>query len=274
MQYAKSRPLLVELPYLDVCDGVPLSYTDNAARNNYTLAPRQASVNEARGREDAPCLDRDGFVLLHRPSQVSSFPSDQEIEDRYLPEVKQLLLDYTGAAEVFTFAAGLRFNERSEHTGSRPNSRPSRRVHSDFSDNGVRESVAKAFGKDGNLPERGYWKAFNVWRVLSSPPQDTPLGLCDMRSIKPEDIVTAQGVVTMPDGQENRYEFCLYRYSPAHRWSYFPNMNRDEVIVFMGYDSRNRNLRVPHCAFDDPTCPADAPPRTSVEVRAIAYFPE
>ena len=31
-------------------------------------------------------------------------------------------------------------------------------------------------------------------------------------------------------------------------------------------------LRVPHCAFDDPSCPAGVTPRSSIEVRGFAFF--
>ena len=173
---------------------------------------------------------------------------------------------------MHVLASGLRFNERSEHTGSRPNSRPARGVHSDFSDEGARETVARVFGRGGEAPQRGYWRAFNLWRVLSMPPQDTPLALCDMRSVDMQDRVTAHGVVVLPSGSSERFDYCLYTYNPAHRWSYFRNMSREEVLVFLGYDSRNCSLRVPHSAFDDPTCPQDVVPRVSIEVRGVAYY--
>jgi hypothetical protein len=262
------------LPYLDTCDGPPVSYTDPGRRDSFTIAERAVRVANARSAEQPPSIEREGYLLLDWPSRISALPSVEEIETSYLPEVNQLLLELTGAARVFTFAPGLRFNERSEHTDSRPNSRPARRVHSDFSDNGTLDMVIGAFGQDGKPPERGHWRAYNVWRVLSPPPQDTALAFCDMRSIDPGEIETAQGILTLPHGEEARYEFCLYRYGPAHRWAYFPNMNRDEVVVFLGYDSRSPNLRVAHSAFDDPTCPSGVPPRVSIEARAVAYFPE
>ena len=39
-------------------------------------------------------------------------------------------------------------------------------------------------------------------------------------------------------------------------------MTRNEALVFKGFDSdTSRPSAVPHAAFDDPTCPSDAPPR-------------
>jgi len=52
-------------------------------------------------------------------------------------------------------------------------------------------------------------------------------------------------------------------------------MSKDECLVFKVYDKRSDVPRfVFHTAFDDPTTPSDAPPRRSVEVRAIAVYPE
>ncbi len=262
----------VELPYLDKFSGVPVSYGDQQEKDTFTLAHRSVEMHDARRAAQVPSLDREGYQLFRRPSAVSSLPSTEEIETVYHAEVEAFLREATGAARIHMFASGLRFNERSEHTGSRPNSMPARRVHSDFSDEATREVAVEAFGEDGEIPTGFYWKAFNVWRVLTPPPQDTALGFCDMQTMAPDDIVTTTGVVPLPDGSEFNYQFCLYRYNPRHRWSYFPNLTRDELLLFLGYDSRNPGLRVPHCAFDDPSCPADVPPRISVEVRALALF--
>jgi hypothetical protein len=63
------------------------------------------------------------------------------------------------------------------------------------------------------------------------------------------------------------------RYDDAHRWHYFSSLTRDEVIVFKAFDSAAPDaLNVAHTAFDDPTAPADAIPRSSIEARFIAFF--
>ena len=50
-------------------------------------------------------------------------------------------------------------------------------------------------------------------------------------------------------------------------------MKKDECLVFKVYDKHEDGPRsVFHTAFDDPMCPEDAPPRESIEVRAIAFF--
>ena len=52
-------------------------------------------------------------------------------------------------------------------------------------------------------------------------------------------------------------------------------MKKNEVILFKQWDSDpTLTGRVTfHTAFADPSAPADAPTRQSIEVRAIAFFP-
>lgn len=48
---------------------------------------------------------------------------------------------------------------------------------------------------------------------------------------------------------------------------------KDECLVFKVYDKKEDGPRfVFHTAFTDPSSPPDAPPRKSIEVRAIAFY--
>ena len=63
-------------------------------------------------------------------------------------------------------------------------------------------------------------------------------------------------------------------YNPEHRWYWFPLMQREEALVFKVYDSlRDGRARfTAHTAFDDPSAPAGARPRESIEIRTLAFF--
>ena len=65
-----------------------------------------------------------------------------------------------------------------------------------------------------------------------------------------------------------------FLYNPNHRWYYFPRMARQEAVLIKCFDSaRDGRARFSlHSAFDDPTSPAKARPRQSIEVRAFAFF--
>ena len=65
----------------------------------------------------------------------------------------------------------------------------------------------------------------------------------------------------------------MVRFNPAHRWHYFRDMTPDEALIFVTNEGDPlRPHHIAHTAFDDPTCSADAAPRSSIEIRAVAYF--
>ena len=75
----------------------------------------------------------------------------------------------------------------------------------------------------------------------------------------------------VPD-EAQRVAAAIFHHNPGHRWWYFSNMTREEVLLIVFHDSRRvRPWRVPHTAFHDTSRP-DAKPRESVEFRSVAYF--
>lgn len=261
--------------YLDRMDVRPRFYATDYSRDNLVLRPERMPIRDARRIESAPALEREGFTLLPHNSRVTDFRDAERAPREYLPEIERLLGDLTGAAAVVMLGgAVLRFGERSGEYGSRVNTRPARFVHVDYtpaSIPGLLEPVLAARGIDAR--DYSGYAGFNIWRVLSAPPQDVPLCLCDARSVSDEDLVPGDAVFDAPDAPEFSFEAYLVRHNPAHRWFYFRDMTPAEVLVFKAYDSRpGEPVRVPHVAFDDPSCPEGVTPRASVEVRGFAFF--
>jgi hypothetical protein len=112
-----------------------------------------------------------------------------------------------------------------------------------------------------------------VWRPAyhdaAAPIRANPLALADARSVAAEDLLIAERRYPHRVGQTYRL-----KYSPRHRWFYFPQMRRDEAIVFKVYESQNdgRARFTPHTSFDDPATPPGAAARQSIEARALAFF--
>src|SRR5579859_2805641 len=108
-----------------------------------------------------------------------------------------------------------------------------------------------------------------VWRAIIDPIRSNPLALVDARSVVPDDLLVAERRYPNRVGQTYRL-----KYNPAHRWFYFPEMRRDEAIVFKVYESikDGRARFTPHTSFDDPQTPPGAAPRQSIEARAFAFF--
>jgi hypothetical protein len=110
---------------------------------------------------------------------------------------------------------------------------------------------------------------YNLWKPIRRRVEELPLAMCDARSVAPED----RGLLELRYADRTG-EIYVLRYSPAHRWYYFPDMDVSEALLLKCYDSETdgRARFLPHSAFDDPTSPPDAPPRESIEVRTIAFF--
>ena len=104
---------------------------------------------------------------------------------------------------------------------------------------------------------------------MAQPIVANPLALADARSLASGDLIISER--RYPDRIGQTYRM---RHNPAHRWYYYPYMQRDEALVFKVYDSQKdgRSRFTPHTSFADPDTPAGAPPRQSIEVRTLAFF--
>jgi hypothetical protein len=250
----------------------PRYYANDHSRDVLALDPRQIPIEDVRGRGRPPSLTHEGYELLEHRSDVRDFKDKDEIAAIHLGEIERLLLRVTGADRVVVNGAGvLRFGEKSPDAGKFNNSMPARFIHVDISDATAREFAARSEAQPARRVRR--FAHYNVWRALSPPPQDVPLTVCDARTLSRSDLVEADAVFDVPGVPEWSFEGWVVRYNPAHRWAYFSGMHRDEALVFKTNDSDKDEAHcVPHCAFDDPSCPEGVVPRSSIEMRAIAYW--
>jgi hypothetical protein len=250
----------------------PRYHANESSRDTIVIEPSNMLVEDVRYSSDPPRLDREGFVLIRHVSRVQDFGDPDAIAKIHRDEIRGLLMAVSGADEVSITSSGiLRFSERSSLSGKLDNSKPARFAHIDVSDATAASAAVRANPRPGVLPKRSC--AYNVWRVITPPPQDTPLTLCDARSVAPRDLVLADAVFDAADKPEWSFEGVVVAANPAHRWVYWSNMTRDETLIFVTNDSEPDNPHsVPHVAFDDPGCPPDASPRGSIEMRGIAYW--
>jgi hypothetical protein len=270
---ARAAVVTGDVNYIGEMSERPRFYANDHSRDCLNLDPRTIRIENVRDYGRTPTLDNEGFTLVPHRSTVADFRDPQEITRTHYAEIEQLLLDLSGADRVIVTAPGvLRFSEASPESGQLNNSRPARFIHL-----AVSAATAGTFS-ERSRPQQATRPArrsvhFNVWRVLSPPPQDVPLAVCDARSLAAADLVKADAIFDVTDRPEWSFEALLVRHNPAHRWCYFPNMTRDEALVFKTNDSESgQPHHVPHTAFNDPTCPPGVAPRNSIEMRAIAYW--
>lgn len=251
----------------------PRYHANDSTRDVLELDPRRVRIEDARSRDAAPRLDREGIAIVPHSSGVRDFRDAAEVAARHPAEIEQLIQELSGADAVSVTGAGvLRFGERSPDSGRLNNSRPARFIHIDCSDATAAAFAERSRPKGITRPIRRF-AHYNVWRTFSPPPQDVPLALCDARTVERRDLVPADAVFDVKGQPEWSFEGLVIRFNPRHRWIYFSGMTRDEVIVFKTNDSSaGEPSQVPHSAFDDPSCPSGVPPRCSIEMRACAYW--
>jgi len=262
-------PVRATVNYTAPMDVRPRYHANDASRDVLILEPREVEITDMRGQ--VTDLDTDGFVLVDHKSAVTDFGDREQVAALHQSEIADLIQRVSGADLVICGNPGLlRFSEKSGKAGSLNNSKPARFIHVDINDD-----TAAAFAQRG-APEGKTVRRFahyNVWRAVSGAPQDVPLTVCDARSIAQGDLVDADAVFDEPGKPEWSFVGWVVNYNPDHRWRYFRDMEVDEALIFKTNDSDPARAHcVPHSAFNDPTCPDDAPSRTSIEMRATAYW--
>jgi hypothetical protein len=246
----------------------PYYYANAHEKDAIDFDLRPMPVHDARALEAE--IDREGFQLVRHASAVRDWTNRAEVLALHPDEVATLIRDITGADLVQVTAPGiLRYSEKSGRAGSGDNSHPARFAHVDISDATAVEFALRGAGGRGFARSAAY----NLWRALSSAPQDVPLALCDARTVKSDDLIAADAIFDPPGAPEWSFEGWVVAHSDAHRWCWFPDLAINEAVLFKTHDSDPARAHcVPHVAFDDPLAPADAPPRISIEMRATAYW--
>jgi hypothetical protein len=272
VRLASNAAMQTTLSYLEPSGERPWHYMydrpDGGPQHNCVFANHPAWIADAR--RSNPSLEREGFELREAPSAVRDFSDQQHVELLYYPEVAKLALEATGARHAFVFdhqvrrreadRAPLTFGRRGD--GRQPGA--AGRVHSDYTDASAKRRLSMHWK---GSPFRRF-AILNVWRSIAGPVLDTPLAVCDARSVSPAELVAGDVHYLGRSG-----EIFLVAHSPRHAWHYFPRMDRHEALVFKQYDSKEGAARfVPHGAFDLPDIPPDAPLRESVEARCLVVY--
>lgn len=279
--------LEAQVPYIKTEeDKVTLSYEQRTC-DALTIEQPHVRVRDGRSARDALSLDEQGFILVDAPSRVvrdhgnalveeNRLPSEEvgPMNEAYLAELQPLMLQLSvGAREVFAQYGTMtvRFSQRS---ANRSWLTTAQFAHFDF----ARSEIDRQLRETLELTRREI-KPFRRqvmlqgWRVITPPPQDNTLVLCDGRTVSADDVLGLDFIG--PKGSRNELlRSRVARYNPKHEWYYFPRLTPDELLVFKGFDSDSPDSNTAlHTAFDDPSVSAaDLVPRGSVECRFIALY--
>lgn len=231
-------------------------------------------IRNARPIINELSLDREGFTLVQRKtSWANEFDADS-LRDKYLEEMVPFVMDYFGASWVVPKRDAIIVRTPGQALPPQEGHRPLVKnmaagwAHVDYSRVAGPMMAAREDQIQGNAV-RPYSRLMIIqaWHILSPPPQDFPLAVCDGSSVPDDDLL-----------QINYNKFGIKHkawhayFSDRQRWYYFPEMTSDEFILFKGYDSEDNYPRVIHAAFDNRRAYPNAKPRKSVEGRFFVYY--
>ncbi|MBT3765371.1 MAG: methyltransferase [Rhodospirillaceae bacterium] len=234
-----------------------------------TFSSHKMAISDGRKVRDQFSLEVHGFELVDHETQVKNFLDEDEIKSVYYPEVEQLIKDQTGASRVVIFDHTVRIGDEEKQLAHQVRE-PVLRVHNDYTDWSGPQRVRDLLPPDeADELLKHRFAIVQVWRPIQDVLKTNPLAIADSRSLETSDLIVSER--RYPDRVGQTYQIT---HNPDHEWFYFPNMTRNEAIVFKVYESETdgRARYTAHTSFNDPTTPAGAPPRESIEMRTLAFF--
>ena len=270
------------------CD--PSNAFESYEQDAHTLEVRDARLLP----QDADILlpSSAGFKVVSHVCSITDWLSEELLSSTYYDEVFAVLKKLTGAEHIFLGGPHAAVMRREDSSSAA--SQPIFYLHNDYTGN-MKEAYMRALSGEGpnqlwtkeemlamsfvdgsdalaqmkavgltaeGLAERRM-VMLNTWRNISDEPVGRcPLAVADQRTIKSSDgcdgVVGRVGLVRR-EGQQ---------------FYYFPGLTREELLVFIGYDSdAKEHAPCVHSAFEDMNAPADAPPRQSIELRCVLVMP-
>ena len=268
---ADAKGVVAPLNFIEPMAEKPYSYNyeppPGVPARNTSEETHTVKILDGRAAGDRLSLDREGFVLVRRPTEATDRYDEDQIARIYYPECERLIKEFTGAKRVVAFdhivrnaARMAKGNQIKGYAG---------RVHNDYTAWSAPKRVRDLMGEEAEELLKHRYAEINVWRPIRGPLLRSPLALCDAQTLSEENLVASD--LKYPDRTGETYAVT---YNPAQRWYYFPKMEADEAVLIRCFDSARLGAArfSAHGAFDDPQTPPDAPPRESIEVRALVFF--
>lgn len=281
LELASPPDIEVPIHYMVDTGETPVFHQTDAAADPITIrGNREAHAMTIRNARLLPndfSLDVEGFAFAEQVTQVADFFDDAQLTSVYTPELEKFIARLTGATEVVVYDHTRRSSDgaqREKHNWRDPVPLP----HSDYTDASAAQRMRDVFGDGADDRLKRRFAIVNVWRSMTGPIEQWPVAVCDARSVN--DDLMHKIVRSAPHRAEPSFEYSRSSetrhasYDANHRWFYFPQMTRNEVLLFKNFDTlQDGTARYTlHSAFEDPTSPADPAPRESIESRTFLFF--
>jgi len=243
-------------------------------KKNWEFSAITKNIENVRGSEDQYTLDSAGFQFFKAPTQLAAddFENEQTVQGTYYDEQAELIKKLTGASKVIIFDHTIRRNFADRLDDSPDTRTPVAAVHVDQTPAATVARIHRHL-PTSEAPSRlsKRYQIINLWRPIRNPAFDRPLALCDFRTVDLQNDCVPS-TLRYPDRDG---ETWAVKYNEGHRWKYLKGMTPEELVLIKCMDSITDGsvaLCTPHTAFTDPTTPADAKPRESIELRALVFY--
>ncbi len=264
----------IEAPigYLVNTGELPVFYQSNVPgeRTNFEGERefQKVTVSNARLLPNDFSLDREGFAFVAHTTAVTDFQDDAQLEGVYNAEAEALVREATGASRALVFDNTRRSSSQSLREAHNARD-PANAAHTDYTDWSARKRVEDVMGDEAEALLAKRFAIVNVWRSRAGVIEEWPLALCTWDSVDDAHLHTVERRAYNRVGQTRHAS-----YDNKNDWYYFPRMTPDEAILIKNYDTETdgRARYALHTSFDDPTAPANAAPRESLETRVFAFF--
>lgn len=240
-------------------------------RTNEEVDTQLVGIHNVRPIASQLSLDAEGFKIVSRSWANVDYGDPEDIRKICYPETAELVKQEVGAREVIVYdhQTRRRYETPPDVSKALPYRQPVWRVHNDQTPSSGPQLIREYMGERADELLKRRYSYINLWRPLKNPVFDSPLAMCDARTISRADLVGADQI-----SPTRSQEMFSALYNPKHRWCYFRQVELNEGLLFKCYDSDKSGVARfgLHGAFVDPTSPPGAPLRQSVEFRAIAFF--
>ncbi len=231
--------------------------------------PREVKIYNGWPNVDKFSLDREGFELKSIDNTFDKYNDNDEVRKSLYPLIVEFVKQHTGANRVEVFDHTVRKPMPADLKVQSEIQRPTVQLaHSDYTPKSGPQRVRELLPDEADELLKGRVAFFNVWKPLYRTVEEFPLAMIDDTTAVEEDKLIMELKYRDRTG-----EIYVFRYSPQHRWYYFPRMTPEQALLLKTYESDpNRSSSMGHSAFVDPTSPADAATRESIEIRTMAFF--
>jgi hypothetical protein len=258
-----------------VDNGIPPDYYFYESDPSIKLNPPGTDLREVEISDGWPHVrefsaDREGFELHDFGARFDNFDDDAAVKSVFYEQVIAFVKQHSGAQRVLVFDHTIRKRMPADLKVQTEVQRPAvLLVHSDYTVASGPQRVRDLLPGEADVLLSRRVAFFNIWKPLYRRVEELPLAMCDATTHVPDDMLRMELKY-----RERSGEIYVMRYSPQHRWVYFPQMEAQQALLLKTYDSETdgRARFMGHTAFEHPDTPPDAPKRESIEVRTMAFF--